>query len=148
MRQRKAEGQAKRKKRDEAAKEGLVIHKATYHVEDGDEWDATIPLQFWVNHSSVALPPTSKSKLLGFYDVTVLPTTKKEEKKRSDSVSRWQYIWNDLLDLTTETESKKKSNKGPSPTLTVRYDFKGRPYRITVKDSEELKIPSPHAIKL
>ena len=140
--------QAKRKKRDEAAKEGLVIHKATYHVEDGDEWDATIPLQFWVNHSSVALPPTSKSKLLGFYDVTVLPITKKEEKKRSDSVSRWQYIWNDLLDLTTETESKKKSNKGPSPTLTVRYDFKGQPYRITVKDSEELKIPSPHAIKL
>ena len=58
--------QAKRRKREEQEKDGLLIQKALYQAVGGDTWEVTIPLQFWVSHSSLNLPPVSKSEFLGF----------------------------------------------------------------------------------
>jgi hypothetical protein len=143
--------QAKRKKRDEEEKEGLVIHEAVYRVAGGDAWDATAQLQFWVTQSSLSLPPMSKQELLGFYDITA--GRKKDDdnnnSKTSPVESWWRGAWDDLWDATaTDSKSKLTSNKGPVPTLTVRYDFKGQQYQMTVKDHEELMLPNPLATLL
>lgn len=140
--------QAKRKKREEAEKEGLVIQKATYQVEGGDEWDATIPLQFWVTRSSLTFPPTSKSQLLGFYDVTADLKRNTEASITSSSPYSWNDMWRDLLDMAPKAATKSTSTKRKCPTLTVRYDFKGQPYSMSVKDLEELKLPNPRATRL
>lgn len=147
--------QAKRKKREEVDKEGLVIHKATYALSGGEEWDATVPLQFWVNRSSLTLPPTSKSQLLGFYDIT---SAKKNQRSnaphvvgasQSGSWLWWKAMWNDLMDLSTSTlPSNAGAASRPNPTLYVRYDFKGQAYHITIQDEQELILPNPNARRL
>jgi hypothetical protein len=53
-----------------------------------------------------------------------------------------------LLDMATKRAKKSKVSKDPCPNLTVRYDFKGQLYSITVKDLEELKLPNPRATRL
>jgi hypothetical protein len=140
--------QANRKKRLEVEKGGLVIHEAIYQVDGGVGWEATIPLQFWVSQSSVNLPATSKSQLLGFYDITASLKNETSGSKTQVSTHWWTETWNDLLDLTPTTTRRETSAKGPIPTLTVRYDFKGQSYSLTVEDHEELIIPNPHATRL
>jgi hypothetical protein len=141
--------QAKRKKREEVEKEGLIIHSATYSIEGGEEWDATIPLQFWVNRSSLTLPPKSKSQLLGFYNIVTI----KEESKHdlatppaTGSVLWWKAMWLDSLDRPLPSSPER--NSGPSPTLQVRYDFQGQAYRIKIQDEQELILPHPRAESL
>jgi hypothetical protein len=141
--------QAKRKKRDEEEKEGLVIHEAVYRVVGGDVWDATAQLQFWVTQSSLNLPAMSKQELLGFYDITA--GRKKDDNSKTSLVesSWWRGAWDDLWDATTtDSKSKPTLKKGAVPTLTVRYDFKGQQYQMTVKDHETLLLPNPLATKL
>jgi hypothetical protein len=142
--------QAKRKTREEADKDGLYIHQATYHVDGGDDWDATIPLQFWVTQSSLSLPPMSKSQLLGFYNISAEMKQKKDKQNRDTTIgsSRWEETWRDLLDIGQADSRKSVPSKGATPTLTVRYDFKEVSYQITVMDHEELKIPNPQATRL
>jgi hypothetical protein len=139
------ERQAKRKKRMEGEKDGLVIDEAVYKVKGGDEWDVAIPLQFWVTNSSLTLAATSKSQLLGFYDLTDDPT-KKKDTKDTPAPSSWKASWDDLFDLKSETT--KKSSHGPAPTLTVKYQFKGQAYSMIVSDTEELQLPNPKATRL
>jgi hypothetical protein len=140
--------QAKRKKRDEEEKEGLVIHEAVYRVVGGDAWDATAQLQFWVTHSSLSLPAMPKHELLGFYDITA-GRKKDDASKTSLAESWWRGAWDDLWDATaTGSKSKPTLKKGPVPTLTVRYDFRGQQYQMTVKDHEALMLPNPLATKL
>lgn len=145
--------QAKRKKREEAEKEGLIIHRATYSVEGGEEWDAAIPLQFWVNRSSLTLPAKSKSQLLGFYDISTKNAEKEPDMAEDThpsigSVLWWKAIWLDLLDRTTDPSPLENDSSGPSPTLEIRYDFQGQSYRITIQDKQELILPHPRAERL
>jgi hypothetical protein len=57
--------------------------------------------------------------------------------------SSWSDVWNDLFDWTpTDVLLRRKAAAElPSPTLTVSYEFKNQSYQITVKDSEELRLP-------
>ena len=140
--------QANRKKREEQEKDGLVIQEAVYRIDGGDVWDCTAQLQFWVSQSSLSLPATSKKELLGFYDLTS-GSMVDDESQGSKAGSWWAGVWDDLLDLTSADATKKAHSRNCQiPTLTVRYEFKGQLYRLTVKDHEALKIPNPLAIKL
>mmetsp|Transcript_36810 Transcript_36810/g.89372 ORF Transcript_36810/g.89372 Transcript_36810/m.89372 type:complete len:516 (-) Transcript_36810:1199-2746(-) len=138
--------QAKRRKRDEAEKDGLVIQSAVYAAKEGDSWDVTVPLQFWVSKSSLSLPKTSKSQLLGFYNVAA----KKVRWKTPEAVvplSWWQKSWNDLWDSTEEVGNS-ESFDTQLVSLRVTYDFMGASYTITVQDEEELILPNPRATRL
>lgn len=147
--------QAKRKTDEEVDKSGLIIHKATYSVKGGEKWDATIPLQFWVNRSSLHLPAKSKSQLLGFYDISIqekatLNTLDRLESSSLGLSSWWKSVWSDLLDSSLGPSQLQSVNGAtrPTPTLTVRYDFQGQAYQITIRDEQELILPNPAAKRL
>ena len=171
------ERQAKRKKRIETEKNGLIIQEATYKLEDSSggkddtSLDVTTPLQFWVTNSALNLAKTSKSQLLGFYDLTegTIPpskTTAMLEGKNEDIPSSsiwarsldtkwWKNCLADLVDHKPEESSLRNSapahGKGTSnnvPVLMVKYDFKGESYAVTVSDTDELQLPNPKATRL
>jgi hypothetical protein len=144
--------QARRKTKDEREKNGLVINKAVYQIENGEEWDVTIPLQFWVSRSTLTLTAGPKSELLGFYDIAASMENSKAllepTDHNTDQPSRrlrryppWGDIWRDLLDWTPKDRSLRNGKGLPSPTLSVWYEFKGQSQQITVKDREELRLP-------
>ena len=133
-------------KREEQEKDGLLIQKALYQAVGGDTWEVTIPLQFWVSHSSLNLPPVSKSEFLGFYDVSACLKTKSEAQDHSSTW--WNDLWNDLWDLTAESAARKSPQKIPNVTLAVEYKFRGQLYSITIQDQEELLLPHPKAKRL
>merc|ERR1712238_366881 len=62
--------QARRKTKEETERNGLIIKEAIYKIKNGDEWNVTIPLKFWVSRSTLKLPARRKSELLGFYDIS------------------------------------------------------------------------------
>ena len=134
---------AQLKREEEMKKNGLVIIKATYEVEDGDVLEVTDQLQFWVANSSLNLPSTPKSNLLGFYDVRrVLPV----DDICASATFGWRKIlarftWG-LIDLPPAI------TKGPVPVLTVRYKFQDGVYEIRSLDDDPLSIPSPAALKM
>lgn len=134
---------AELKRATEEKKNGLVVLKATYEVEGGDVLNVTDQLQFWVANSSLNLPNTSKSNMLGFYDVRrILP----EDDIVATTISGWRRIlswftWG-FIDLPPDIK------KGPDPTLTVRYKFQDSVYEIRVLDDDPLSLPSPLALKL
>eukprot|EP00531_Pseudo-nitzschia_arenysensis_P006598 CAMPEP_0116155408 /NCGR_PEP_ID=MMETSP0329-20121206/22294_1 /TAXON_ID=697910 /ORGANISM="Pseudo-nitzschia arenysensis, Strain B593" /LENGTH=816 /DNA_ID=CAMNT_0003652445 /DNA_START=64 /DNA_END=2514 /DNA_ORIENTATION=+ len=142
--------QARRKVKDEKEKDGLIITKAVYQIENVEEWDVTIPLQFWVSGSKLVLTAGPKSQLLGFYDIAASVKNSRARSSANDesqpkTPSRqfpsWRDICYDLLDWSPQDKSRKGSNI-PSPTLSVWYEFKGQSYEITVKDREELRLPA------
>ncbi|CAJ1934266.1 unnamed protein product [Cylindrotheca closterium] len=138
--------QAKRRKRDEAEKDGLVIQSAVYEAREGDSWDVTVPLQFWVSKSSLTLPKTSKSQLLGFYNVAE-KVVRQRTPEAMVPLSWWQDSWKDLWESTEEVGNLVSSDTA-LVTLRVTYDFKGASYTITVRDEEELILPNPRATQL
>ena len=164
--------QAKRRRREEIERDGLVIQKAVYQVKDGDVWDVTIPLQFWVTNSSLNLPAAPKSDLLGFYDVTaslLIKKKKKKKKRQQDKESKhyhhsstaattwWGEVWNDFWDVTngkkTTTASSSRSKVSPKTNLPiaileVEYKFMGLSYCMSIQDDEELQLPNPNAKKV
>lgn len=123
----------------------LTIAAAFRHVDMG--WDATIPLQFWVSHSTLALPARPKSELLGFYDVAASFKNDRSSTASTNKIrtpSSWSDVWNDLF--SGETKSMHKdSAKYPTSTLTIKYDFKGQSCCTTIEDKEALRLPSPDA---
>ena len=141
--------QAKRKAKDEKQRDGLIITKAVYQIENVEEWDVTIPLQFWVSGSKLVLTEGPKSQLLGFYDITASVKNSRaissardpSQNKSPRQFPSWRDICYDLLDWTSKDKSSKGSNV-PPPTLSVWYEFKGRSYEITVKDRDELRLPA------
>lgn len=143
--------QARRKAKNETERAGLIIQQAVYRIKDGDEWDATVPVQFWVSNSSLALPGRPKSELLGFYDVA---TASKQKKAKSDrerqSKSRhswtWRDVWKDLVGLPAKRAARQ--SKRPIPTLSVQYLYRGQSFCIVVEDSDELILPNPNAVKV
>ena len=149
--------QAIRKTKAEKEKDGLIITKAIYQIENGEEWNATIPIQFWVSRSTLVLTAGPKSELLGFYDIAAtLKNSRTVSSARDASIGQtrplrrrfpsWNDIWCDLLDWTPKDTLLRKSKDLPSPTLTVWYEFKGQSHQITVKDREELRLPADDAL--
>ena len=145
--------QAKRKLREEIDKDGLVIHDASYTVEGGATWPVTIPLQFWVNQSSLSLPPRPKSQLLGFCSVSLTGSSDGGETPREvpespiSSMRWWKNVFNDLINDPVASD-RPLTSSGPIPTLAVLYDYQGQRYQITVGDQEELVLPNPRAKKV
>jgi hypothetical protein len=145
--------QARKKLKDETEKNGLIIKEAIYKVTNGDEWDATIPLQFWVSHSTLTLPSRSKSELLGFYDVSAALKNQRSANRNGSTIHNslsWSDIWDDLIrgGSPKDAAGTKQSKNLSTPTLTIKYDFKGQPYCITIQDEDGLRLPSPNATLL
>jgi len=143
--------QARRKTKEEKEKNGLIIKEAVYKIENCEEWDVTVPLQFWVSSSTLTLSARSKSELLGFYDIAASLKNSRavssgnaiNNSKSPRSLRRfpsWSDVWRDLLDWAPKGLLPKKPFRY-SPTLTVHYEFQGKSYEITVKDREELRLP-------
>ena len=134
---------AEEKRIREEKKGGLVILKAIYGADGGNELDVTVQLQFWVANSSLHLPSSSKRNLLGFYDVRgMLP----EADVAFSRVSTWRgYLHRFSWGLI---QPKQRKTEGRLPKLTVRYKFSGGLYEITILDNESLFLPSPQALKL
>lgn len=87
---------AKKNMEEEKEKNGLIIEKAIYYPKNDPQMktefvqDVTIPLQYFVNESKLELYLSSKSGLLGFYQVNDL-----------DMVLYIRYIYNnDLYEIT------------------------------------------------
>jgi len=166
--------QASIKKRAEEKKDGLVIVKAIYMI-GADKFetkeserrsvtlDVTTQLQFWVVDSKLELPSSSKSQMLGFYDLTVEylddlidydsfgekgKGQESGDKKYFFSVNSfktwWQTYWND-------PNSKKRSlhktmmERKCVPILNVEYKLGSQLYRIVVRDDEPLILPNATA---
>lgn len=142
--------QARRKAKDEKERNGLIIKKAVYQIVNVEEWDVTIPLQFWVSRSTLVLTAGPKSQLLGFYDIAASLKNGRAMSSARDSdhtldpghkVLSWREIWCDILDWAPKDKLHKGSHL-PAPTLSVWYEFKGRSYEMTIKDREELRLPA------
>jgi hypothetical protein len=132
---------AERRRYSELQREGLVILKATYWLEErtGPEiqlltMDATMQLQFWVSEGRLSLPALPKSCLLGFYDLRT------EVKSRPRS-QKWDWrIWKRW---TRRSVSPKQQQV--EPQLRIRYSYKGYVYEITTSDKDALTIPNTKA---
>lgn len=139
--------QAKRKMKLEQEKDGLVIMSAVYSIKGGEKVHVTTQLQFWVSHSTLILPARPKSELLGLYDV-VTSLQKSETTTATHVVGAWTWkdIWKDLLGIKdTGSLCSNEQHAPPVPTLTIEYSFKGKSYTITVKDYDEVRLPSSQA---
>ena len=141
--------QAESKRTTEAGRDGggLLIERAVYHIDGGDQWDVTVPLQFWVSDSSLELPASSKKSMLGFYDVSA---STKGNNERSGSPSNtknhplwWKGFW--TAQQKVGGSNANNSTSDSSAKLSVQYKFCGKCYEITVLDHEELVLPSNRA---
>jgi len=134
---------ASKKRETEKERRGLVIVRGTYSAEGGETLDVTTQLQFWVVDSKLRLPSTSKSNMLGFYDV------RRNKSLSGVSIAStavgWKSIverfWPGLIELPAQKE-------GPLPNLKVRYSFQGGTYEVSIADDEELALPSAEALRL
>lgn len=127
----------------EEQRHGLVILKAIYFVEEGDSIDITTALMFWVMNGQLHLPSTTKSSMLGFYDVRrEMPI---EDVEIGYMAACWR-LWNRLW--FGEPKEVPPSSEILKPRLTVRYRHEGNLYEITILDDEALSLPSPRAMKL
>ena len=145
--------QALRKMKDEKEKDGLIIKKAVYKIENGEEWDVTIPLQFWVTRSTLFLIAGPKSELLGFYDISASQKNISKTSSALDAkkvqiwplgrlITSWNSMWYDLLGWTPTNKLLGKTQDLPTPKLSVWYEFRGKSSQITINDREELRLPA------
>ena len=143
--QRFMERQAKiRTEVEEKRNGGLVVRRAVYHVDGGDMWDVTIPLQFWVLDSSLYISDASKRHILGFYNVAE-SVAKKEENVSVPPRRTWSDWWAAFW-TPSHTSKSSESLKAASPKLSVQYEMSGCTYEITIQDDEELILPNPKAL--
>jgi len=139
--------QARRKTKEETERDGLIIKEAIYKIKNGDEWNVTIPLQFWVSRSTLTLPARRKSELLGFYDISTSLKSSKSLPVNSSNRTVRLFSLSDVLDDIFNWTPKdvllrqKAAAELPSPILTVSYEFKGQLHHINIKDREELRLP-------
>jgi hypothetical protein len=131
---------AKRIKEEE--RNGLVILKAIYSVEGGDSIDVTTALMFWVMNGQLHLPSTTKSSMLGFYDV------RRETPLMDVEIGYMDAFWRIWNKLWSGEPRQVPANQTKQPSLTIRYRHEGNLYEITILDDEELSLPSPRAMKL
>jgi len=132
---------AETKRLQEEKGNGLVILRAVYRVTGGDELDVTTALMFWVVKGRLHLPSTTKSSMLGFYNVRHETPVEIESGYVNACWKVWEKLWNG---------DEKKDSIVPVkvPTLTIRYRCQGRLYEITILDDDALSLPSPKAMEL
>ena len=131
------ERQAKSKRKREQERNGLVIDRAIYYVEGGDRLDVATQIQFWVIDSSLYLPSTPKSNLLGFYDVSSTNKSNSSKTKLANLTS-WKQIKEEFW------SEAKTSN----PILYIRYTHEGEAFEVSIRDEEELVLPSPSGVRV
>ena len=131
-------GPARSKRKREEERNGLVIDKAIYYVEGGARLDVTAQIQFWVSDSSLYLPSTPKSNLLGFYDVSSAGQSKSKPKTEPIALTSWKQVWQGFW----------FDAKAPVPILYIRYTHEGKTFELSVKDEEELVLPSPSGVRV
>jgi len=114
----------------------LVILKATYEVRNGDSWDVTTALQYWVINSRIRLNSGSKKSLLGFYDLT--PNTRKD-------MNETNFLHRCLSYLGFSAVLRKVYD---GPYLVIRYKAGGEVFELVIEDECALELPDPLALKL
>ena len=129
---------AKNNMKLEEASNGLVIVKAIYFCQTSDlqlenSLDVTMALQFWVSSSKLELARSSKSNMLGFYDI-------RSQNKKPNHDCGWRRAWR--LFSRQESEISKETDMTAMPLLKVRYKFGGELYDITIRDDEKLELPN------
>ena len=133
---------AQAKRLYEEEHDGLVIVSALYSVVGGDSIDVTTALMFWVVRGRLQLPSTTKSSMLGFYDLRHEAPVDCEVGYIEVCLKVLEGMWN----------GKKRAEVGGTimafPTLNVRYRYAGCLYEITTFDYEPLSLPSPNALQL
>ena len=159
---------AKMKRKCEQASCGLVIIQAVYSSETSlkkASLDVTQQVQFWVENSQLHLPACSKRELLGFYDLTgrdhhtsdMLLTSKVNKKQPgtfpppSDRLIHRMNLWLSWLGFggdDTCPQMEKEDCTDDNAILTVRYKYKEQIFELSVKDDDELELPSTHATVL
>lgn len=148
----------RQKQQYEESIDGLVILRATYSLTysatsdscPNRSLDVTQQLQFWVNDSRLYLPPSSKSLLLGFYNLhnhdnvrTITPPSRWRMM-----IDNWLYRFG-LGGGGSEHHSRLNKQEGSAAvTLSVRYKYNGGVYDIIVKDDDVLELPSTSALYL
>ena len=155
--------QANKKKRIEEEKNGLVILSAQYYgymkdttnVDDLEDQkmevlDVVTQLQFWVVDSKLMLPASTKSNLLGFYDVTM--KTNDDIKKTQSSTTgstlfTRPYSWISFfkgMDFKIDNDIDRNESLCQAK-LSVTYKIGGATYEKTIHDDEELNLPCKDA---
>lgn len=149
---------AKVKREYENATNGLVVISAKYtwvKLADHPSMDVTFALQFWVQDSSLVLPPQTKRILLGFYDISHHHRNCKEPY--SNVFHRFVDFMNTSLaylgfgqTMNDANESKEEEhiNDHRSDVLKIRYKYKGIAYEIEIDDEQAESLPSPNALAL
>ena len=160
---------AKTKRQSEEATNGLVILKATYSYAYASlsapaispkllSEDVTQQLQFYVDNSRLCLPASSKSLLLGFYNLCIgygtnIGTTNVPDfpplSKFIDRFISTMNHWLSFLGLGGKVvlpQSLQQNDR--SAMLIVRYKFKSRVFEISVADSSALELPSNDAVHM
>jgi hypothetical protein len=128
----------KRKKEEENG--GLVILHATYEVLGGDSINVTTALMFWVVKGRLQLPSTTKSSMLGFYDV-------RHEVPLAIESGYFNACWK-VWEKLRHGEREESNILVEIPILKIRYRYEGNVYEVTIKDDEPLSLPSPKSMLL
>lgn len=136
---------SKRKRETEC--NGLVIIKAIYHVatKHSNSVDVTDQLQFYVQNSTLKLPASPKSLLVGFSQMDCGEIHQPEGPNRSYAAKTKAIIsW--LLNQGEHVEATACALS--ASILSVRYKFKGNVFETSVGDSDILHIPNKKDLNL
>jgi len=131
---------SKRKRETEC--NGLVIIKALYYRQSADPstpMNVTDQLQFFVQNSSLVLPASSKSLLLGFSRLDSRTICQAEPNRSYANKGNAIFSW--LLNHDKKVEPT-------ASILSVRYKFKGNVFETSVGDNDSLKIPNKNDLNL
>ncbi|GKY91604.1 hypothetical protein MPSEU_000132300 [Mayamaea pseudoterrestris] len=131
--------QANRRKTAEKQSNGLVINVAVYYTVK-EKLDVTVPLRFWVTDSSLVLAETTKSNLLGFYDMS----SERKHPNHHQHLKRSSWI-SGFWSKDDPTLNSSISSSRVTPKLSVEYTYRGASYQLTVEDDEALVLPSDQA---
>lgn len=152
---------AKMKRHREESNNGLVIMKAT-HSSPRTSVDVTHQLQFYVNESKLYLPPSSKSLLMGFYELVdgsinqlVMKQSNSSDSTIYDIIYQWIYKINTWLNRLriggVDTHTKEEANRTEEKhhvTLSIRYRYRTEVFETVVCDVHALELPNNSATKL
>ena len=154
----------------EKERNGLVIERAVYYIRgereamnDQNSLDVTVPIQFWVNDSTLHLFNVSKrSSMLGFFDLIKFSSSaaaaasensemSNEMPKPHATVPSWtDWMCSFLFDRSDRSsmDSRVRVDEAATAELSVTYSYAGITYEIAIGDGEEIILPNPRASRL